>query len=242
MHGGLCDVAGPIGPSRQRCTTASSPRARYQPGQRAAQRAVAGQVGGRRRVDQGKCLDEHIWCLVAAVAGLRRSAAARGVPAAPRRTGLPPTSARRAADRRPGRSAPPRRAPTARWRGAPPSRRGARRQHGRRRRLNEGGSAPLLTELPSRAVTSVKRAARPSSRLEADVSGAGSAVLCERVSERCDLAARRRGHLGQDCSPHDQDQHQEALAPAGPAGGRLALRSPRAAHRARPRAWPRPRT
>jgi len=31
-------------------------------------------------------------------------------------------------------------------------------------------------------------------------------------------------------------------APAGPAGGRLALRSPRAAHRARPRAWPRPGT
>jgi hypothetical protein len=28
--------------------------------------AVADQVGGRRRVDQGKCLDEHIWCLVAA--------------------------------------------------------------------------------------------------------------------------------------------------------------------------------
>ncbi len=31
-------------------------------------------------------------------------------------------------------------------------------------------------------------------------------------------------------------------APAGPARGRLVLRSPRAAHRARPRAWPRPRT
>ena len=31
-------------------------------------------------------------------------------------------------------------------------------------------------------------------------------------------------------------------APVGPAGGRLALRSPRAARRARPRAWPRPRT
>jgi hypothetical protein len=29
-------------------------------------------------------------------------------------------------------------------------------------------------------------------------------------------------------------------APAGPAGGRLALKSPRAAHRARPRAWARP--
>ncbi len=29
--------------------------------------------------------------------------------------------------------------------------------------------------------------------------------------EGCDLAARRRGHLGQDCSPHDQDQHQKAL-------------------------------
>ena len=77
---------------------------------------------------------------------------------------------------------------------------------------NEGGSAPLLTELPSRAVTSGKRAARPSSRLAADVSGPGSAVLCECVWERCDLAARRRGHLGQDCSPHDQDQHQKALA------------------------------
>ena len=30
-------------------------------------------------------------------------------------------------------------------------------------------------------------------------------------------------------------------APAGPVGGRLALRSPRVAHRARPRDWPRPR-
>ena len=35
---------------------------------------------------------------------------------------------------------------------------------------------------------------------------------------------------------------QVARRPLGPAGGRLALRSPRAAYRARPRAWPRPRT
>jgi hypothetical protein len=63
---------------------------------------------------------------------------------------------------------------------------------------------------------------------------------CHRVSERHSMVEaaqavqrrwrrRWRGRSGRQ-------------APAGPAGGRLALKSPRAAYRARPRAWPRPRT
>ena len=46
--------------------TASSSRARISRVSGPRSGAVAGQAGGRRRVDQGKCLDEHIWCLVAA--------------------------------------------------------------------------------------------------------------------------------------------------------------------------------
>ena len=46
--------------------TASSSRARISRVSGPRSGAVADQVGGRRRVDQGKCLDEHIWCLVAA--------------------------------------------------------------------------------------------------------------------------------------------------------------------------------
>ena len=60
--------------------------------------AVADQVGGRRRVDRGKCLDEHIWCLVAAK---RQAKVSRG-------EGSPGSAVadRPSTDERPSRSRP----------------------------------------------------------------------------------------------------------------------------------------
>ena len=75
---------------------------------------------------------------------------------------------------------------------------------------DEGGSAPFLTELPSRAVTSGKRAERLSSRLEADVPGAGPAVL----SDECGSVVTWRpvgAAISVRTAAHDQDRHQKAL-------------------------------